>query len=394
MKILFWAFSGFDQHTTSEHLLTAVLVQLCRAGHTIHILQKGNGGPLPPVPQALAGYPVTTCVIPVKAAEKGNFAARYQAELAYVHACRKHITPGYEAVFIQSNNVAGFAVRAVRKVLPRAVVTLNVQDIFPYNAAFGGALRKNGPAFQVLAAVQRYGYRQADHIITISEDMQDTLVRDGTPRCKVRVIYNWSYQDALYEEKQPRPAVPLDPACFNVVYAGNIGVMQNVDLLVETARLMQEDPDVHFHIIGNGLYKKKLEAKAREYGVRNLSFWPMQPPEMAPAIYSAASVNVIPLVKNVYKTALPSKTATCLACGKPVIFAIGKESRFGQKAAQEAGCLLVDSDRPEGLAAAIRRVRAADFPREKAGAFFLAHCGITQNSRAYAEVITSGRRGE
>ena len=115
-----------------------------------------------------------------------------------------------------------------------------------------------------------------------------------------------------------RPAVPLDPACFNVVYAGNIGVMQNVDLLVETARLMQEDPDVHFHIIGNGLYKKKLEAKAREYGVRNLSFWPMQPPEMAPAIYSAASVNVIPLVKNVYKTALPSKTATCLACGKPV----------------------------------------------------------------------------
>ena len=59
---------------------------------------------------------------------------------------------------------------------------------------------------------------------------------------------------------------------FNVVYAGNIGVMQNVDILIETAKLMKDDKSVWFHIIGNGVYKDKLKARAKEYGITNISF--------------------------------------------------------------------------------------------------------------------------
>lgn len=69
--------------------------------------------------------------------------------------------------------------------------------------------------------------------------------------------------------------------------------------------------------------------------------------------YSAADVNVIPLVKDVYRTALPSKTATCLACQKPIIFAIGKDSKFGQRAMKEAGCPVVEADRADELVQAI-----------------------------------------
>lgn len=387
MRVLFWIFSGFDRHTTSEHLLIAVLKQLCAAGHSVHIVQRGTGGPLPAIPDSLRRYPVTTDVIPFREAAKGNFVARYLAELRYVHNCRKALKPGYDAVFIQSNNVAGFAVRAVRRVLPRATVTFNVQDIFPYNAAYSGRIRQSGAAFRVLAAVQRYGYRHADHIITISEDMKDTLVQDGTEASKIQVIYNWSYQDAVYRNVDLGPVQKMfDDRYCNVVYAGNIGVMQNVDVLIEAAGLLKENDSLWFHIIGDGLYRDKLEARARACGVTRISFWPMQPPEQAPAIYSAASVNAIPLVKNVYKTALPSKTATCLACGKPVIFAIGKESRFGQKVMREAGCPVVESDRPEELAAAILKVQAA--PQSvAAGNFFLENCGMTNNSRQYARVI-------
>lgn len=387
MKILFWLFTGFDRHTTSEHLLVAVLEQLCAAGHRVHILQKGTGGPLPPIPASLAGYPVTTQVVPFRPAAKGNFAARYLAELGYLRACRPHLRPGYDGVFLQSTTVAGFAVAALRRALPGAAVTFNVQDIFPYNAACSGSLRPGGPVFRVLAAEQRYAYRHADRIITISEDMRDTLVADGTPAAKIQVIYNWSYQDELYH--LPAGALtqpPLEAGRYHVVYAGNIGVMQNVDLLVETARLMQGEPAVQFHVIGDGLYKARLQARARDYGLQNLSFWPMQPPEQAPAIYSAASVNVIPLVKGVYRTALPSKTATCLACGKPVIFAIGKDSRFGRKIQQETGCPVVESDRPEELAAAIRRLQQGGTP-PCTGPFFLHYCSRTQNSRAYARII-------
>lgn len=365
----------------------AMIEQLCRAGHSVHIIQKGTGGQLPAIPQTLAQYAVTTDVIPFKAASKGNFVARYLGELKYVHDCKKVLRAGYDAVFIQSNTVAGFAVGAVRAVLPKARVTFNVQDIFPYNAVFGGSIKQNGALFRVLAAVQRYGYKHSDHIVTISEDMKDTLVQDGTAASKIQVIYNWSYQDEVYEDRD-MDCLPemFDSTYFNVVYAGNIGMMQNVDILIEAARLLKGHKDIWFHIIGDGLYKEKLQEKAKKYELRNLSFWPMQPSELAPTIYSAASVNVIPLVKNVYRTALPSKTATCLACRKPVIFAIGKESKFGQKVMQETGCLVVESDRPEELVAAIK-VMLAKKEWTFTGDFFGRYCKRTENSRKYAQII-------
>lgn len=391
MKVLFWLFIGLDQHATSEHLLSAILEQLCKAGNEVHIIQKGTGGNLPPIPEALANYTVTTDVIPLRDVDKGNFAARYMAELKYINDCKKYITSEYDAVFIQSTTVGGFAVKAIRKRLPKAIVTFNVQDIFPYNAVFSGSVKKNGVVFKVLAAIQRYAYRHVDHIITISEDMKDTLVKAGAPANQIDVIYNWSYQDHLYEDLDLSAIAHMFPAeYFNVVYAGNIGVMQNVDILIEAAKLMKNDESVWFHIIGNGVYKDKLMERADDYKVSNISFWPMQPPEMAPLIYSTAGVNIIPLVKNVYKTALPSKTATCLACRKPIIFAIGKKSKFGQRMMKEADCPVVESNRPDELAKTIQDIRAKE-KSDMAGNFFLKHCQKTQNSRKYAEIITSSR---
>ncbi len=379
---------GFDRHTTSEHLLSSVIEELCKAGNSVHIIQQGTGGEHSVIPKQLSMYPVTTDVIPYQAADKGNFIARYLTELKYINACKKVIVSDYDAVFIQSTFVAGFAVRAVRSRLPKAIVTLNVQDIFPYNAVFSGSIRNNGSIFKMLSALQRYGYKHSDHIITISEDMKETLATDGTPTEKIEVVYNWSYQDEIYKNLDLAPVAHMfDDNYFNVVYAGNIGVMQNVDILVEAAKLMKDEQSVWFHIIGNGIYKEKLKAKSEEYGITNITFLPMQPPEMAPLIYNAADINVIPLVKDVYRTALPSKTATCLACGKPIIFAIGKESKFGQKIMKEAGCHVVAADRPEELVEAILKVKHGE-KSNKAGEFFLKYCSITKNSKEYAEIIT------
>jgi glycosyltransferase involved in cell wall biosynthesis len=240
-----------------------------------------------------------------------------------------------------------------------------------------------------LAKEQRYAYTRADHLITISEDMKDTLVNDGVNEDKISVIYNWSYQDELYMNVDTSPVSNMfSKEFFNVVYAGNVGMMQNVDILIEAAKLMKEDKSVWFHIIGNGVYKEKLEAKAREYGINNISFWPMQKPELAPVIYSAADVNVIPLVKNIYRTALPSKTATCLACGKPIFFAVGKESAFAQKAVKETGCLLVDADNPAELADSLRAACLSELKCNNLD-FFRKYCEKTSNSKLYAEIITA-----
>ena len=381
-------FNGFDRHATSEHLLTAVIEALCKAGHSVHIIQKNTEGPLPVIPEKLSGYPVTTDVIPFQPADKGNLIARYLTEMKYVRQCGKVIKAGYDAVFIQSNYVAGFALNAIRRKMPDVPVTLNVQDVFPYNAMYSGKVSKKSIVFKTLAFLQRRGYKRSTSIITISEDMKETLVSDGTPADKIKVIYNWSYQDEPYKDVDISPVGHIfNKEYFNVTYAGNIGVMQNVELIVEAARILKDEKDVWFHIIGNGLYKERLQTMAAEKEITNISFWPLQPPELSPAVYSASDVNVIPLVKETYKTALPSKTATCLACPTPVVLAIGKKSVFGQKAVKGANCRLIDANRADELVDVILKLKGWD-PHPDTGDFFTKYCSISVNSKKYADIIT------
>lgn len=384
-------FIGFDRHATSEHLLSAVIERLCEVGHSVHIIQKDTGGDLPAIPEKLSRYNVTTDAIQYQTADKRDFIARYLTELKYINACKKFITSDYDAVFIQSNNLAGFAVKAIRRKLPKAIVTYNVQDIFPYNAVFSGSVKKNCMVFKVLAWAQRYGYRHSDHVITISEDMKDTLVADGTDANKIEIIYNWSYQDEPYENTDVTPVEYMfDKAYFNVVYAGNIGLMQNVDIIIESAELMKEDSDIWFHIIGSGVHKEKLELRAREYGITNISFWPMQPVEKAPALYACADVNIIPLANNIYRTALPSKTATCMAVHTPIVFCIGKESQFAQRVKQETNCPVADCSDSRELYTLIKKIKNKEISCSTEE-FFIQNMGITKNSMRYAEIIESER---
>lgn len=388
MKILFWLFTGFDRHVTSEHLLLADIEQLCKAGHSVHIIQKNTGGDLPYIPLKISDYSVSTDVIKTEATNKGNFIARYLLELKYLLACTKYINQEYDAIFIQSTPVAGFAVKIVRKKCPKAIITYNVQDVFPYNAVSVGRLRKNSLIYQILSKIQKEGYKDSDHIITISEDMKDTIVKEGAEANKIEVVYNWSFQDELYEGIDcSKVAYMFDANFFNVVYAGNIGVMQNVDQIIEAAILMRDDNSVWFHIIGDGGSKTRLEEKAVKHQIKNISFWPLQPAELAPLIYCSADVNIIPLRKNVYKTALPSKTATCLGAQKPIIFAIGKDSKFGQQVMKETGCIVIEPDNPNELVKAIRSVQNSG-GAQNTDEFYLKYCSITKNSRRYAEIIT------
>lgn len=389
MRVLFWLSIGLDRQATSGHLLTAIIEALCREGHSVHILQKDTGGDLSAIPDCLSSYPVTTDRIPFRAADKKNFIARYLTELKYLCASKKLIRSDYDAVFIQSTTVGGFFVWTIRRRIKNAIVTFNVQDVFPYNLYYTGKLKLSDVVFRILAAVQRYGYRHSDHIITISEDMKELLAEDGTSKDKIKVIYNWSYQDEPYEKLDLSPVKHLfEPSCFNVVYAGNIGFMQNIDVLLDAAERMKGDESIRFHIIGDGVYKSNLEKRADMLGLKNVSFWPMQPPELAPLVYASADVNVIPLARGVFRTALPSKTATCMACGRPIVFVIGTESKFGRRVSAETGCPLIESNDVEGLVEAIRTIRSAA-NRIETTAFFREHMGVTRNSRQYAEQIIS-----
>lgn len=391
MKVLMWMDGSFDRRTPSEHLLVAIVQALYANGYTVHIIQQNTGGPLDVLPKELANLGVTTDCVPCQMAAKGNLAGRYLAGLGYIWRCRKAIWKhrDCEAVFNQSSNAAGVMAFMVKQLLPKARLTYNVQDIFPENAAYIGSAK--GIVYKILSAEQRYAYRHADQIITISEDMKELLIEKGADSQKTDVVYNWSYTDNLYRYEDvysEKIAKYLSTGKFNVVYAGNIGTMQNVDVVVETAKLMQDEEDVHFHIFGDGIYKERLQHEAER--LSNISFWPMQPSELAPSIYAMADVNVIPLAPNIYRTALPSKTATCIACQKPIVFCFGNQSKFGRWIAQMPGYYLTESDQPQNLRKAIKAVKESNVTVCSDKLFL--HFLNSKNSKEYARLVVGDKK--
>lgn len=391
MKVLFIMNGSFCNHTTSEHLLTGILNALIHEGHKVHVIQMLKKGEGLQLPDSLSGTNITTEAVYVRTMNKRHFIFRYlNANMNYIK-CKDALkrNSDSDAVFLQSTNAAGTAVWMTRRYVKKAQITYNVQDVFPYNAMHVGIIKKDSLVFSILAKIQHYGYKHSDHIITISEDMKETLVEDGIPSNKVDVVYNWSYQDDVYEINEDSSVSRMfDKNVFNVVYAGNIGVMQNVEVLIEAAGLLRNEKDIWFSIIGDGLHKERIISETKEQGITNISFWPMQPSELAPAIYCSADVNIVPLAANIYKTALPSKIATCLACKKPIVFAIGENSVFGKRIMNETGCPVIDSNIPGKLSEEIIAIKNKTVKPDTSN-FFLRNMSKTENSRQYAMIITT-----
>lgn len=393
MQVLFWLSIGLDRRTPSEHLLTDMVEALYQQGHTVHVLQKNTNGPKEALPQRMLELGVETTRIDCTPPQKDNLAARFLADVKYVLQCVKWLKAhrNFDRIFMQSSNVAGIQTRILRHIQKGIPVIFNVQDIFPENAVYSGKMKADGFVYKCFAVMQRHAYRYASKIITISEDMKDQLVEIGADAVKVEVVYNWSYRDTMYSHEE------IDYSClegiidrnkFNVVYAGNIGLMQNVEIVIRAAAQMKDEKDICFHVIGDGMYRKKLEQLADDLQADNVHFHDMMSTDCAPAIYSAADVNVIPLAKDIYRTALPSKTATCLACGKPIVFAVGKASKFVQKLSQMIDCVSVDADDVQSLSNAVREIVDSNYTC-CVQSVFTASFGKTANSQRYAAIIES-----
>lgn len=393
MQVLFWLSIGLDRRTPSEHLLTDMVEALYQQGHTVHVLQKNTNGPKEALPQRMLELGVESTRIDCTPPQKDNLAARFLADVKYVLQCVKWLKAhrNFNRIFMQSSNVAGIQTRILRHTLKGIPVIFNVQDIFPENAVYSGKMKADGLVYKCFAFMQRHAYRYASKIITISEDMKDQLVEIGADGNKIEVVYNWSYRDTMYSPEEIDYSCLegiIDRSKFNVVYAGNIGLMQNVEVVIRTAAQMKDEKDICFHVIGDGLYRKKLERLASDLHAENVFFHNMMGSECAPAIYSAADVNIIPLAENIYRTALPSKTATCLACGKPIIFAIGKESKFVQELNKSTTGISVDSGDVQAFCEALEAIRE-DSNNCYPESVFMMRFGKTQNSQQYAKLIES-----
>lgn len=364
MNILFALSIGFDKGGPSVHLLTDVIESALKRGHSCHVvLKKTTDSALSGLEGLSEKYGDLLSVSLVKdtANKKCGFVKRYLRDCAYAAKSRKCYKKNkYDVAFLQSSNVAWAYMGCFRRM--KCPVVFNVQDIFPQNLYFSDQLPIAKITYPLFKALQGVAYNRASKIITISDDMKQTLVDQGIDPEKIGVVYNWSYaDDPINFSDIPKECVfdlNTDKSKTNVVYAGNIGKMQNVELIAEAAKLSKDDPAVHYYIIGDGANKAKVMSIAED--LENVTILPMQASRYAESIYAQADINVIPLAKGGIKTALPSKTATVLRTDRPVVFCIDPGSEFEKLLKDSPKVKIADNSNPQSLLDAVRELRDLD----------------------------------
>ena len=233
----------------------------------------------------------------------------------------------------------GVVVGLAKKVSGKKVI-YNLQDIFPDSLVTSGICGENS-LMKIGHAMENFTYRNADHIITITDDMKANIIKKGVPEDKISVVRNWIDTDKVKhisrEDNLLFDELKLPRDGFYVVYAGNLGKVQGVDVILKTASLMKNYRDIKFVIFGNGSEEENLKKIVNDKHLDNVLMLPLQPIERASEVYSMADVSIISCTPGTGGSGMPSKTWTIMAAGVPIIASFDMPSEM-ERTIEEAEC--------------------------------------------------------
>lgn len=386
MNVLFLINIDMSQNGPSVHLLNDIMASFRKKGHSIIRIERKFGCNSWKTSRKENNNEIVFAIetLPPKSR---NYAMRYIDDLRYVIQCRRIAKKiDFDAVFLQSCNCAGFHLYWLKQ-YKNSPVYYNVQDIFPLDMVYEGTMGKRNPMYWAFDIIQKYAYKKSKCVITISEDMKDTLVNLGVPTDKVKVIHNWAYTDE-YNPDYDRQIINqfFSDSKYHVVYAGNIGVAQGVENLIEACPYLQQFKDISVMIIGGGSRLKKCKDKAKELQLTNVSFFDLVPQYLAQYVYNNADINIVTLAEGIIHTSLPSKTAACYKSMKPVVYCVEDEAKTIKKLVKSNTKIFqCNPGNPRKLAETILKVKEMSFSEQEVRPF--EEVLVPQRAEAYVSII-------
>ena len=209
---------------------------------------------------------------------------------------------------------------------------LHVQD-FEVDAAFDlGLLPSRGVLHDVALGLERLFTRGFSRVSSISSKMTERAEAKGVTRERIRLFPNWVDVGAVY---------PLGRAMGNLflrelglegkivlLYSGNMGAKQGLELLAPLAQSFEGDARVHFIFCGDGAFRPQLEALVA--GRPNVTLLPLQPMERLNELLNAADIHLLPQRAGAADLVMPSKLTGMLSSGRPVIATAERGTQVAQ----------------------------------------------------------------
>jgi colanic acid biosynthesis glycosyl transferase WcaI len=206
------------------------------------------------------------------------------------------------------------------------------EDVFPEVTALLEDFRSD-IVDSMLGRISRYLLGRADAIVALGDTMKARLVSGkGADPSRIAVIHNWADCKALAPGAKDNGFARAHGLRdrFVVMHAGNIGLSQSFDVIVDAAERLRGHDEIRFVLVGDGSKRAALEDDVRTRGLDNVVFVPYQPRERMADSYAAADVFLVTLKPGLSGYIVPSKIYTILASGRPYIAAVEPDSEVVQ----------------------------------------------------------------
>lgn len=249
---------------------------------------------------------------------------------------------------------------------------LYVQDLWPENVLTVTGIT-NPLIIKPIDKMVDYIYKNADEIFATSPSFVEAICNRKVKVSREKVHYWPQYAEEFYRpcEKKRMEEIPED-GCFKIIFTGNIGTAQGLQILPKTAELLK-DENIKFVMVGDGRYLDEFnqELKVRKVEDKFIMI-SRQPAEKIPEFLAACDVAFLSFQDApLWQMTIPAKLQSYMACGMPIIASASGETK---RIINEAGCgLCSDIGDAEGLAVAIKKIMRRDL------------LTLGQNGRVYFE---------
>ncbi|WP_234679535.1 glycosyltransferase family 4 protein [Bradyrhizobium monzae] len=383
-----------SQHYPPDPSTTAAIMAeiACRlAGEHEVVVLSGSSGALSAA-QTGAGKPRVVAVRN-RMAGKAALVRRGLSELLFVLRILvmllRQLRRGDVVLTVTAPFMLPYAVAAAAW-LKGARSALVMHDLFPDVLVMAGLLKPRSIVAGAMRAANSLMFRALNAVITIGRDAERPLLGySGMTRNKIRFIPNWAtLVPAVRPVTSDNPFRKKLAARFVVGLSGNLGFTHDPEIVFEAARLLEDEPDIHFLLSGWGIGFERLKQLQAETNLANVSFVARVEDAELEAFLAAANLWIIPYRKNVAGVSVPSRFYNLLAVGRPVVLVSEPEAEAASTVVENGLGWVVTPGRADQLAGAIRAASNSD-------AAGLAYRAVTVASRfdraaamnAYAALI-------
>jgi colanic acid biosynthesis glycosyl transferase WcaI len=224
-----------------------------------------------------------------------------------------------------------------------------VSDLWPASAVQLGVLR-NKTLIRLAEWLERSTYKRAGLIWALSAGIRDGIIECGIPPERVFLLTNGADLSMFYPQDQKQARAELDwDDRYTVLYVGNFGLSHGLTTVLEAAKRMQNHPEIHFILVGDGAERTALIDKTQRWNLNNVTFLAAQPHERVPLVLAGADICLVPM-RNLplFEGRLPLKMFEIMACARPIVLGVEGEAR--RIAEQEASAAIyVEPENVEAL---------------------------------------------